>query len=175
MGLEENLKIHPKLKIVLKASILTTVILTSYFIGYGISFLLHLPNNYISGMWCAATAVVVFDDLPLNAKTLMKDRTLGSFVGTVVAATCISLIGHLVLSVTISLLVVCSFIIFFKLDGTLKIACITVMIVGVTTHGYADKDILLFAAIRFFESVIGGAISLFATIFIDKLKIKLSS
>ena len=175
MGLEETLTKHPKLRIIIKASILTAVILISYYIGYGISFLLHLPNNYISGMWCAATAVVVFDDLPLNAKTLMKDRTLGSLVGTVVAAVCISLIGHLILSVTISLLVVCSFIIFFKWDGTLKIACITVMIVGVTTHGYTDQDIIFFAAIRFFESVLGGTVSLLATILIDKLKIKLSN
>jgi uncharacterized membrane protein YgaE (UPF0421/DUF939 family) len=113
---------------------------------------------------------VVFDDLPHNARTLLKDRVLGTLMGTVIAATCIALFGKLILSIVLSLLVVCSIIILLKWDGTLKIACITVLIVAITTHGYNDRDIIYFAAIRFLECLVGGTISFVATLVIDKIR-----
>src|SRR4051812_23447389 len=104
-----------KFKFLIKACTITLVILISYFIGYGIGHILDLPNHYVSGLWCAATAIVVFDDMPSNAKTLLKDRMLGTLMGTIVSAGCIALIGQLILSIVISLLIVCSCITLFKL------------------------------------------------------------
>lgn len=160
----------PKFKFIVKAVTLTSVVLLSYFIGYGISYVLHLPDNYVSGMWCAATAIVVFDDLPTNSRTLLKDRVLGTLMGTVVSAICIALIGHLISSIIISLLIVSSGIILLKWDGTLKIACITTMIVAITTHGNSDYDIIFFASVRFLECLIGGTVSFLATIIIDRVR-----
>jgi uncharacterized membrane protein YccC len=159
-----------KFKIFVKASTLTAVILISYFIGFGIGLLLDLPNKYVSGMWCAATAIVVFDDLPHNARNLLKDRIYGTLMGTIVSAVCISLLEKLILSITVALLIVSSCIIFLKWEGTIKIACITVLIVGVTTHGYTDPEIIFFALIRFVECVIGGTVSFLATVVIDKIR-----
>ena len=170
MTVEE--KKTPKLYFLIKASTLTVVVLISYFTGFGISFLLNLQNNYVSGMWCAATAIVVFDDLPHNARSLLKDRILGTLMGTVVSAGCVALITLLIPSIIISLLIVCSAIILFKWDGTLKIACITVLIVAITTHGYTDREIVFFAAIRFMECLIGGTISFLATVVIARIKMK---
>lgn len=159
-----------KFKFIIKAVTLTSVVLLSYLIGYGISYLLHLPDNYVSGMWCAATAIVVFDDLPHNSRTLLKDRVLGTLMGTVVSAACIALLGHLIISIVISLLIVSSCITLLKWDGTLKIACITTLIVAVTTHGNSDYDIIFFASIRFLECLIGGTVSFAATVVIDRVR-----
>jgi uncharacterized membrane protein YccC len=165
-------EIYNKFRIIAKAMILTAVILISYFVGYGITFLLNIPgtSNYISGLWCAVTAVVVFDDMPTNAVTLMKDRLLGTFTGAALSALCIALFGHVIFSISIALFIVCVLIIFFKLNGALKIACTTVLIVGVSTHNYSNHAIWLYATMRFFESAIGGLISLAATIVIDRSK-----
>jgi uncharacterized membrane protein YgaE (UPF0421/DUF939 family) len=162
----------PKFEFLIKACTLTAVILVSYFTGVGIGQFLNLPNHYVSGLWCAATAIVVFDDLPDNARNLLKDRILGTLMGTIVSATCIALVEELITSIIISLLIVCSCITLFKWSGTLKIACITVLIVGVTTHGYPEKDIVFFAVIRFFECLIGGTLSFLATVVIDRFKNK---
>ncbi len=158
---------------IIKAVTLTSVVIFTFFVGYGISLWLGLTDNYVSGMWCAATAIVVFDELPDNSRNLLKDRLLGTLLGTVVAAVFIALIGQLVLSIMIALLIVCSCIILLKWDGTLKIACITILIVGVTTHGYSDLDIVFFAGLRFLECMIGGTISFLATVVIDRIKNKL--
>jgi uncharacterized membrane protein YccC len=162
---------HPTLhiKILTKAAILTAVILISYLIGFQISEWFSLPYSDISGMWCAVTAVVVFDDLPTNAKALMKDRLLGTLVGAIVATVCIAFTHHIKLSISISLFVVCVFIIFFNMNGALKIACATVLIIGVTASSSSNKEIILFASMRFFESLIGASVSLMATIVIHRI------
>ncbi|MFF5383266.1 FUSC family protein [Pedobacter suwonensis] len=153
-----------------KALILTMVIFISYFSGTGINMVLKLSDNYLSGIWCAVSAIVVFDDLPENAKKLMKDRLLGTFVGALFTASTLFLSGNLLLSIAISLFLTCISIIFFKWDGALKIGCITVLIVGITSHGSYVNEIWQSGLMRFLESVAGGLISLFATIIIDKAK-----
>ena len=65
----EIFKDPPDAGIVVKASLLTLVILISYFLGLGINKLLQLSDDYLSGIWCAVSAIVVFDDLPKNAKS----------------------------------------------------------------------------------------------------------
>ena len=52
------------ISIIIKSIILTIVILVSYFAAHSISSIFNFKNSYVSGMWCAVTAVVVFDDQP---------------------------------------------------------------------------------------------------------------
>ncbi|MDB5274621.1 MAG: Uncharacterized protein JWO58_2988 [Chitinophagaceae bacterium] len=161
------------IRILIRAAILTAVILISYVIGYQFSVLFSQPHNDISGMWCAVTAVVVFDDLPINAKTLLKDRMLGTLAGALITPVCIILTHHIMLSIGISLFIVCVFIVFFNMNGALKIACATVLIVGVTAYSFSYKEIWLFAFLRFFESLLGGMVSLLATIIIHRINTKI--
>ncbi|WP_313367137.1 hypothetical protein [Sphingobacterium mizutaii] len=138
----EIFKDPPDAGIVVKASLLTLVILISYFLGLGINKLLQLSDDYLSGIWCAVSAIVVFDDLPKNAKSLMKDRLLGTFVGVLLWT------------------------------GALKIGCITVIIVGLSTHDKAFEIVWRSGLMRFLESVAGCTLSLVATIVIEQIKIK---
>ncbi len=167
-------KVREKFRIVVRACLLTGVIVVSYFSGYGISLLLNLPNNSISGMWCAVTAIVVFDDLPTNALALMRDRLLGTFSGAFLSALFLDMFGHVMLSVCFALFCVCLCVIFFKWDGALKIACATVLIVGISAHNYTNREVWLFSGMRFMESVLGGLISLLATVSIVKSKSTMS-
>ena len=160
--------------IFVKSSLLTCVILTSYFLGLGINRMLHLSDDYLSGIWCAIAAIVVFDDLPKNAKSLMKDRLLGTFVGALLTTLIIYLTNNLLMSVAISLFCTCIFISVFKWTGALKIGCITVIIVGLSTHDKAFEIVWQSGLMRFLESVAGGSLSLLATTCIEGIKKKVA-
>lgn len=166
----EIVKVPPDANIFVKASLLTVVILISYFFGLWINKLLQLSDDYLSGIWCAVSAIVVFDDLPKNAKSLMKDRILGTFVGALLTTAIIYLTSNLFLSVGISLFCTCIFISVFKWAGALKIGCITVIIVGLSTHDKAFEIVWQSGLMRFLESVAGGTLSLLATIGIEQIK-----
>ncbi|WP_278354097.1 MULTISPECIES: FUSC family protein [Bacteroidota] len=168
----EIFKGPPDVSIVVKASLLTLVIFISYFLGLGINKILRLSDDFLSGIWCAVSAIVVFDDLPKNAKTLMKDRLLGTFVGALLATLIIYFTENLFLSVGIALFCTCIFISVFKWTGALKIGCITVIIVGLSTHDKTFEIVWQSGLMRFLESVAGCTLSLIATIIIDQLKTK---
>ena len=126
-------------------------------------------------MWCAVTAVVVFDDQPANSKNLLRDRLLGTLLGAIVGGTVISLMGHHILAICIALFIVCVVVIFFKWSGALKISCIMVLIINFTTMDYSNTEIWISSAMRFVEGVIGGSISLLATTLINKGRTATSS
>jgi uncharacterized membrane protein YccC len=157
-------------KIVIKSIVLTTLIMISYFMGRGLSSILHMPEQNIGGMWCAISAIVVFDDLRENVKVLFKNRLLGTLIGSILAVVGIYLIHDLILAITVSLILVSICIGLFNLDGALKIACTTVVIVSISTHGAQFEEIGLTALIRFMESVLGGLMSLSATVLVDHSK-----
>ena len=162
--------IRDNLSIVFRAAVLTIVIVISYFAGHGLGMLVQFTNNYVSGMWCSVTAVVVFDDFPTNSRNLLRDRLLGTLAGAVMAGISINLWDHKMYSIYIALFLVSVFVIFFKWNGALKIACITVLIVHFTTHDFSNREVWLTSAMRFFEGVVGGTISLLATILLDKAR-----
>src|SRR5690606_4004986 len=108
------------------------------------------------------------DDLPKNAKSLIKDRLLGTFIGALLTTVIIYFTNNLFLSLGISVFFTCILISVFKWTGALKIGCITVIIVGLSTHNKAFDIVWQFGLMRFLESVAGGAISLIATIIIEK-------
>lgn len=163
-------KDYPDTSIVIKAGLLTIVIFISYFFGLGINKMIRFSDDYLSGIWCAVSAIVVFDDLPKNAKSLMKDRLLGTFVGALLTTVIIYFTNNLFLSLGISVFFTCILISVFKWTGALKIGCITAIIVGLSTHNKAFDIVWQFGLMRFLESVAGGAISLIATIIIEKIK-----
>ncbi|MFH6968858.1 FUSC family protein [Flavobacterium johnsoniae] len=163
-------KDYPDAGIVLKATLLTTVIFISCFLGLGINRMLQLSDDYLSGIWCAVSAIVVFDDLPKNARSLMKDRLLGTFVGALLTTIIIYFTHNLFLSLGISVFFTCILISVFKWTGALKIGCITVIIVGLSTHGKTFDIVWQSGLMRFLESIAGGAVSLVATIVIEKIK-----
>ena len=165
-------KDYPDTSIVIKAGLLTIVIFISYFFGLGINKMIRFSDDYLSGIWCAVSAIVVFDDLPKNAKSLMKDRLLGTFVGALLTTVIIYFTNNLFLSLGISVFFTCILISVFKWTGALKIGCITVIIVGLSTHEKAFDIVWQFGLMRFLESVAGGAISLIATIIIEMIKKK---
>jgi uncharacterized membrane protein YccC len=156
------------ISIIIKSIILTIVILISYFAAHSISSIFNFKNSYVSGMWCAVTAVVVFDDQPANAKNLLRDRLLGTLLGAIVGGTTISLMGHYIYVICVALFLVCVVVIFFKWNGALKISCIMVLIINFTTMNYSNTEIWISSAMRFVEGVIGGSISLLATTLINK-------
>jgi len=160
--------VKTKIAIIIKATILTSVIIVSYFAGLGISSFFNFHQAYISGMWCAVTAVVVFDDLPENAKNIFRDRLLGTFIGAAIGGATISFLGHLFYSICISLFIVCVVVTLFRWQGALKIACITALIVNFTTFNYSIQEIWVSSAMRFVEGVVGGSISLAATLLYHK-------
>jgi uncharacterized membrane protein YgaE (UPF0421/DUF939 family) len=156
------------ISIIIKSIILTVVIIISYFSAHSNSAIFNFKNSYVSGMWCAITAVVVFDDQPANSKNLLRDRLLGTLLGAIVGGTIISLMGHHIFAICIALFIVCVVVIFFKWDGALKISCIMVLIVNFTTMNYSNTEIWISSAMRFAEGVAGGSISLLATTLINK-------
>jgi uncharacterized membrane protein YgaE (UPF0421/DUF939 family) len=93
-------------------------------------------------------------------------------VGSLLAAGAMFLVGNMIFAIAVSLFLVCSFIIFFKWDGALKIACITVIIVCITTHGFGITTILMTALMRFVELAAGASISILATVLLNKIKRK---
>ena len=161
-------EVKEKLSIVFRAIVLASVILLSYFAGYSISAIFGFPNDYLSGIWAGVTAVVVFDDLPANSKNLMRDRLLGTFVGAVIGGFAVMLLKHSFLFIFLALFLVCIAVTLFKWQGALKIGCVTVLIVSFSTMGYSNLEIWVASAMRFLDGVIGGSISLFATLLIDK-------
>ena len=161
-----------KLSIVVRSIILTIVILLSYLAAHSIATIFHFRNSYVSGMWCAVTAVVVFDDQPTHSKNLLRDRLLGTFVGAVVGGVIITWLGHTLLAICVGLFIVCMIVILCKWDGALKLSCIMILIVSFTTIKYTSSEIWISSAMRFVEAVIGGSISLLATTIINKLREK---
>lgn len=112
-------KDYPDTSIVIKAGLLTIVIFISYFFGLGINKMIRFSDDYLSGIWCAVSAIVVFDDLPKNAKSLMKDRLLGTFVGALLTTVIIYFTNNLFLSLGISVFFTCILISVFKWTGAL--------------------------------------------------------
>ncbi len=161
----------PSIRIVIKSVVLTLLIMVSYFTGLGLSLKLNLSDHYISGMWCAVSAIVVFDDLRENVKLLLKNRLLGTLIGSVLCVLWIYLIKDAIISMCISLILVSLFINLLKLDGALKIACTTVLIVSISTHGAPFSQIWLNALMRFIESALGGLLSLIATVLMGQSKL----
>jgi uncharacterized membrane protein YgaE (UPF0421/DUF939 family) len=161
------MKYIPSPKIIVKSVVLTSLVMTSYFFGRQLSVLVHMPYENISGMWCAISAIVVFDDLRENVKQLLKNRLLGTFIGSAIGVLWMYFIHDLMWSVGISLVLVSIIVSLLKLDGALKIACTTVLIVSISTHGATFNLIWFTAAMRFVESVLGGMLSLTATVMME--------
>lgn len=157
----------PSPKIVIKSVVLTSLVMVSYFLGRQLSVLVNMPDVNISGMWCAVSAIVVFDDLRENVKQLLKNRLLGTFIGSAIGVLWMYFIDDMVWSICISLVLVSIVISLLKLDGALKIACTTVLIVSISTHGATFNQIWITAAMRFLESVLGGLLSLTATVLME--------
>lgn len=157
----------PSPKIIVKSVVLTSLVMVSYFLGRQLSILVKMPDVNISGMWCAISAIVVFDDLRENVKQLLKNRLLGTFIGSAIGVLWMYFIDDMIWSIGISLVLVSIVISLLKLDGALKIACTTVLIVSISTHGATFSQIWFTAAMRFFESVLGGLLSLTATVLME--------
>jgi len=139
----------------------------SYYFGRQLSVLVNMPDENIGGMWCAVSAIVVFDDLRENVKQLLKNRLLGTFIGSAIGVLWMYFIEDLMWSVGISLVLVSIIVSLLKLDGALKIACTTVLIVSISTHGATFNQIWITAAMRFVESILGGMLSLTATVLME--------
>lgn len=161
------MKYVPSPKMIIKSVVLTSLVMVSYFFGRQLSLLLNMPAENISGMWCAVSAIVVFDDLRENVKQLLKNRLLGTFIGSAIGVLWMYFIDDLIWSICISLVLVSIVISLLKLDGALKIACTTVLIVSISTHGTTFSEIWITAAMRFIESILGGLFSLTATVLMD--------
>jgi uncharacterized membrane protein YccC len=161
------MKYVPSRKIIIKSIVLTSLVMVSYFLGRQLSLQVHLSDGNISGMWCAISAIVVFDDLRENVKQLLKNRLWGTLIGSLIGVIWMYFIDDLLWSVCISLVIVSILISLLKLDGALKIACTTVLIVSISTHGATFNLIWLTAAMRFVESVLGGLMSLTATVLME--------
>lgn len=162
-------RIFDNSKILLRAGILTAIILTGFFSGIATAALLHMPDHLISGVWCSIAAVVVFDDLPENARILLKDRLLGTFTGAVLAAILASFLP-LTLAIGLALLLASMIIIYCGWQGALKIACITVLIIGVSSVHKVNGGIWSAALMRFLESALGGLIAVAAAIILGRIK-----
>ncbi|MGE5519511.1 MAG: FUSC family protein [Candidatus Dadabacteria bacterium] len=154
------------LRIVIKPILLILVTLISFALGMLISHFLQLSDAYLSGLWAAISAIIVFDDFPTTARELIKDRLLGTFIGALLTAITYYLIGDLLIAVCISLFFVYVLIVKFKWMGALKIGCITVLIIAICSHNEPFSAIWRTSFMRFFESAIGGVISLLATVII---------
>lgn len=161
------MKYIPSPKIIIKSVVLTTLVMISYFIGGQLSALVDMPHENISGMWCAVSAIVVFDDLRENVKQLLKNRLLGTLIGSAIGVLWMYFIDDLMWSVGISLVLVSIVVSLLKLDGALKIACTTVLIVSISTYGATFNQIWFTAAMRFVESTLGGLLSLIATVLME--------
>ena len=147
--------------------VLTSLVMVSYFLGRQLSLQVHLSDGNIGGMWCAISAIVVFDDLRENVKQLLKNRLLGTLIGSMIAVVFMYFVHDLLWSVCISLILVSIIISLLKLDGALKIACTSVLIVCISTHGAPFSQIWLTATMRFIESILGGLLSLTATVLME--------
>lgn len=163
-------KIFENSRILLRAAILTGIILSSFFLGFSLAALLGMSDKIISGVWCSIAAVVVFDDLLENAKILMKDRLLGTFTGAFLTAAFYTLFPSVILAIGIALLMVCMVIISFEWKGALKIACITVLIIGISPIQGINGGIWSAAIMRFIESALGGFVAIGATVVLEKIK-----
>ncbi|PHN01620.1 FUSC family protein [Flavilitoribacter nigricans] len=163
-------KIFENSRILLRAAILTGIILSSFFLGFSLAALLQMSDRIISGVWCSIAAVVVFDDLLENAKTLMKDRLLGTFTGALLTAAFSALLQPILIAIALALLAVCILIIYFEWKGALKIACITVLIIGISPIQGINGGIWSAAFMRFIESALGGFVAIGATVVQDKVK-----
>ena len=161
------MKYVPSRKIIVKSVVLTSLVMLSYALGRQLSLMINMPNENISGMWCAISAIVVFDDLRENVKQLLKNRLLGTLIGSVIGVLWMYFVKDLIWSVCISLVLVSIIISLLKLDGALKIACTTVLIVSISTHGTTFNEIWITATMRFIESVLGGLMSLTATVIME--------
>lgn len=163
-------KLFENSRILLRAAMLTGIILSSFFLGFSLAALLGMSDKIISGVWCSIAAVVVFDDLLENAKVLMKDRLLGTFTGAFLTAAFSSLFQPVLMAIGLALLTVCMVIISFEWKGALKIACITVLIIGISPIQGINGGIWSAACMRFVESALGGFVALGATIVLAKVK-----
>lgn len=171
-------RIFDNSKVLLRAIMLTGVILTSFFLGMVTAALLHMPDRLISGVWCSIAAVVVFDDLLENAKVLLKDRLLGTFTGALITAIFASIFHSMTLAIVPGLLLSCMIIIYFEWQGALKIACITVLIIGISSVQGVNGGIWSAAVMRFLESALGGMVAIGATLLLKQIRdfsVRLSS
>ena len=157
-------------KILIKSVVLTTIVVVSYFTGRALSAMVGMSDQFVSGMWCAVSAIVVFDDLRENVMTLLKNRLIGTFIGSLLAVLSIYFIHDIVISLCVSLVIVSTFINILNLSGALKIACTTVLIVTIPTHSAAFSEIWINALMRFIESALGCLMSLGATVVMDQSK-----
>jgi len=98
---------------------------------------------------------------------LLKNRLLGTLIGSIIGVLWMYFVKDLIWSVCLSLILASILISLLKLDGALKIACTTVLIVSISTHGASFSQIWVTATMRFVESVLGGLLSLAATVLME--------
>lgn len=145
------------------------LVLLSYFVGRQFNLLFGLAAENASGIWCAISAIVVFDDSREGVRKLARTRALGTLIGALIGFLAIYIIPDVRGAVAAALIAASLVVNLLKVEGALKIACTALLIVCMSAYDKPPAEMWMIAQNRFITSMLGGVLAVLATIALIRL------
>ena len=127
----------------------------SLFVGVWFSSLFERPDTLVSGLWCVVSSIVVLQAHLGGTYQAAWQRFLGVLIGSILGCLLTELFGSnpMSLGAAITLtMIVCSF---FKLQESVRIACLTVAVIMVLSGLRPEIHLYWFGLYRFLDSCMG--------------------
>lgn len=144
--------INIELKKAIKVGVAAAI---SLFLGIWFSTLFSRPDSLVSGLWCVVSAIVVLQAHLGGTYNAAWQRFLGVLIGSILGCLLTSSFGSnptsLGAAITLTI-IVCSF---FKLQESIRIACLTVAVIMVLSGLRPEISLWMFGLYRFLDSCMG--------------------
>ncbi len=144
----------------LQASLAITA---AFYVGMQVASMMGLGGDYIAGMWCGISTVVVMQAIMEETRRAAWTRLIGSFFGSLVAGAISTFFGFQPWTLLPAILITVVLMAAMKLHDSFRLACITVLVilgVGLNTPDIPPWEN---AMARFLESALGAFIAVLFT------------
>ncbi len=144
--------INIELKKAIKVGIAAAV---SLFVGIWFSTLIERPETLVSGLWCAISSIVVLQAHLGGTYKAAWQRFLGVLIGSILGCIFTVSFGSNPISLGFAIMltmIICSA---FKLQESIRIACLTVAVIMVLSGVRPEIELYLFGLFRFLDSCMG--------------------
>ncbi|MBA2726838.1 MAG: FUSC family protein [Parachlamydiaceae bacterium] len=127
----------------------------SLFVGVWFSSIFERPDTLVSGLWCVVSAIVVLQAHLGGTYKAAWQRFLGVLIGSVLGCILTSYFGSNPMSLGAAITLTMIICTFFKLQESVRIACLTVAVIMVLSGLRPEIPLFWFGLFRFMDSCMG--------------------
>ena len=132
----------------------------SFFAGYYYAIYFNLPLPRADALWCVIATILILQATSSHSLKVGIDRVIGSLVGTLFAATLISLFGTSLWVFFIACIAVVIFCSSISRHDSLRVAVLTAAIIFILRNDTGPTNYWLQSLDRLIESLFGIVIAL---------------